>query len=421
MRGVRRGQDRGRPPARALRKPLAERRLSEADVRRLAVLGAGLGAPAPSPDREGVLAVVRQLAGLQIDPTRTVEKTHLLVLWSRLGRYETEILDRLLWDERVLFEYAASIQSLERLPELRFLMARFASGPGPWQTRVREWLAANHAFRRRVLGRLKAEGPLASRAFTADAVGTVPWPSKGWTGGRNVTQMLEFLHQRGEVMVAARAGNERIWDLAERVVPELSRTADLTEAQFTEQRITRLVRRLGIANDSELRVRVPLVDKQLVTTTIARLVDEGGVQRVATDDGDALVLPDAIASLDTWRGRTTLLSPFDPLIHDRERTERLFGFSYRLEMYVPKEKRQYGHFVLPILHGDRLIGRVSPSMDRRAGLLTIEGVHAEPDAPATAATARAIRRSIEDLGAWLGAREIVYSKVPAGWRALRDG
>lgn len=161
---------------------------------------------------------------------------------------------------------------------------------------------------------------------------------------------------------------------------------------------------------------------------LAALVREGSAEPVEILDG-LRTLPgrwyvssDALALLErlrkgAWRPRTTLLSPFDTFINDRERTEELFGFRFRLEIYVPKGKRQYGYFVMPILHGDRLIGRVSLIMLREQKRLVIEAVYAEPDAPADRATGRAVAQEIEELAAFLGARAITYGRtVPSGWK-----
>ena len=165
-------------------------KLSNRDARRLAVRGALLAGERPAPDREGILAVVRGLDWLQRVPTRTVEQTHLLVLWSRLGAYDVGELDALLADRR-LYEHQAFIFPRESLPERKFVMERSAQRTGDWSQRVRDWIVANDVFRRQVLDRLAKEGPLPSRAFTDASY--VPWPSSGWTNGRNVSQMFEIL------------------------------------------------------------------------------------------------------------------------------------------------------------------------------------------------------------------------------------
>jgi hypothetical protein len=363
-----------------------------------------------------VLEVVRGLGRLQIDPTRTVEKTHLLVLWSRLGGYDRADLDALLAD-RSLFEHQAFIFPRESLAERKYVMERRAEIQGPWAQRIRDWLAVNEPFRHAILDRLAADGPLPSRAFTDD--GYVPWPSSGWTNGRNVSQMFEMLDARGEVMVAGRRQSERLWHLPERVLPEYHATSPLSEDAFLRQRVADATRRLGVATARQIVTETYWAPRPAIRKAITQAVEDGDLTPVTASGlgGSAYTTPDLLEALDAPdEPRTTLLSPFDPLIKDRDRTLRLFGFHYRLEMYVPKAERRYGHFVLPILHDDRLVGRIDPHMDRKTGTFTVR-VFAEADAPMTAATGAAIGSAIRDLGSWLGAdRVTIADEVPAAWR-----
>jgi uncharacterized protein YcaQ len=214
-------------------------------------------------------------------------------------------------------------------------------------------------------------------------------------------------------MVAGRVGNERLWDLAERVVPGWRDVEPLDATAFAERRVLTAVRRLGVATGKEIVERVPYVDRATVMAVVERDVQAGRLAEVRVDDADAFI---RVQESRPWRPQTTLLSPFDPVIADRDRTQRLFGFRYRLEMYVPREKREYGHFVLPILHGDRLIGRIDPLMDRRAATFRVNALHLEPDAPRDAATGKVVAGAIASLASWLGAREIAYGDVPRSWR-----
>lgn len=399
--------------------------LSAQVARRLAVRAALLEGHRPTPDRAGILEVVRGLGSLQIDPTRAVERTHLLVLWSRLGPYDARDLDRLRFEDQLLFEYAAFIMPTESYPEQAFAMERFATRDGAWERRVRDWMAENDALRQSILARLKAEGPLPSRLFVAPP-GTTDWKSSGWTGGRNVPQMFEFMSRRGEILVAGREGGQRLWDLAERVVGRAMPRDVVTPEGFAERRIRSAVSRLGLADPREIRDRVPILPSADVRAAIERLVAGGTLRRVtmqADPAAESYMLADDLPLMETvvgrgWRPRTTLLSPFDPLIRDRERTERIFGFHFRLEMYVPKDLRKFGYFVLPILHGDRLIGRVDPKMDRRERVLHVRAVHVEPDAPVDdPEVGRAVGDAIRELGTFLRAKEIRYESIPEGWRA----
>jgi uncharacterized protein YcaQ len=321
-----------------------------------------------------VLETVRRLGFLQLDPIATVAPAQHLVLWSRLGDYDIAALDRLLWDERVLFEWDAFVWPIEELPVVRGLQRRWRTSTHYKAERwVRDFLAANGAFRRYVLRELDRRGPLLSRELEDRSVGDKE--ERRWYGSRNVGLMLTSLHLRGEVAVAGRSGGQRLWDLAERVIPA-SDALPLREAdrRFDERRF----RALGVRSSA----------------------DGWEAHRDALDGP----VPD----------RITFLSPFDRLIHDRDRAEALFRFRYRLEMFVPKPKREYGYYVLPILRGDRLIGRIEPVFDRRTGRLTVLGAWAQPGAAAD--DGPGIRHALDALAAWLGADQVrIGRRVPRVW------
>jgi uncharacterized protein len=320
--------------------------LTQEQARRIAVRAQLLDGSA-----SGVLDTVRRLGFLQLDPTSRVARSHLLVLWSRLGVYDPAELDRLLWEEKSLFEWNAFIYPIEDLPLYRARMRRFAQGENTSERQIREWLRLNERFRRSILRQLRRRGPLLSRELADESVRL--WESAGWTGNRSVSQMLELLNARGEVAVVGRKGGQRLWDLADRWYPP----AETVRHAEAERRLAaKRMRSLGIARtgpDEPAHVR--------------------GVAGAWVVDGDSLEHAD-----DPVPEKTTLLSPFDRLIHDRERAEALFGFRYRMEIYVPKTQRQYGYFVLPVLRGDRLVGRIDPEYDRRAGVLRVHRVFREP-------------------------------------------
>ncbi|HET8528041.1 MAG TPA: crosslink repair DNA glycosylase YcaQ family protein [Gaiellaceae bacterium] len=264
----------------------------------------------------GVLDTVRRLGFLQIDPIAAVARAERLVLFSRLGQYDPTELDRLLWEERRLVEWRAYIWPIETLPLLR---ARMRSRT-LLNKNAREFLRANASFRRTLLRELDRRGPVLAREL--DDPQARRRERHRWWGQKRVGIMLEILAARGEVAVVGRRGGHRVFDLAERWYPETERIPS-AEAQrrLDEQRF----RALGV-----------------------RRGRDGSWQ--FHPDADDSPVPD----------RAVLLSPFDRLVHDRDRAEALFGFRYRLEMFVPKAKREYGYYVLPLLAGDELVGRAEP-------------------------------------------------------------
>jgi uncharacterized protein YcaQ len=344
--------------------------VSAAEARRIAVHAQLLDGSATD-----VLSTVRHLGRLQIDPISTVAPPQYLVLWSRLGRYDRSELDRLLWGEKKLFEWKAFIYPMEDLPLIRAL-TRAPWGQAKWRQWQKEFMQEQVGLRRYILREVERDGPLPSRELEHHAARlnkrTVWWGTRA-----QMTWMLELLHLRGKIAVAGRLNGQRLWDLAERVWPE-TETAPLADAR-------RLL--------EEKRFRAQGV----------RLGRKGLVAHPDAEDGP---VPSR---------RVTFLSPFDGLVKNRDRAEAIWDFLYRLEMYVPKAKREYGYYVLPILRGDRIIGRIEPAFDRKSGVLRVHGVFAEPGAPKGAGPgiAAAVRR----LAKWLGATEVVYAgEVPSIWR-----
>ncbi|WP_405809113.1 winged helix DNA-binding domain-containing protein [Streptomyces sp. NBC_01520] len=397
-------------------------------ARRLAISCQHLEGPWPSAGDHGRMwEVLRTLRCLQLDPIDVVAHSHLLVLWSRLGIYDRQELENLLWKERRLFEYwahAASIVLTEDYQLHQVMMRGYlVDEQSVTRQKIADWFQANTALRDSVLERLRDTGPQRTDGF--DDRAAVAWKSGGWSSGRNVDRMLDILWTQGAIMVSGRSGKRRLWDLSERCLPTWVDRTPLPETDIVTRAAEHSLRALGVARKKDIeqyfiRSRYPgLAD------VIARLVDEGRFVPVALEGAsarerwyvhaDRLPLTERIVGGD-WTPRTTLLSPFDNLICHRERTARLWDFDFRSEIYVPKSKRRYGYYVLPILHGDALIGRVAPRLDRTSGTLTLEGVFAEPAAPTGKATAEAVGKAVTALATFLGARRIEHEgPVPAQW------
>jgi uncharacterized protein YcaQ len=326
------------------------RLVSTEEARRIAVRAQLLDGSATS-----VLDTVRHLGFLQLDPISTVAPPQQLVLWSRLGPYDVAELGRLLWEEKKLFEWNAFIWPAEALPYMQARMRR-RRGKYAWERRADQFLKANARYKRHVLRELERNGPMLSRELEDHSVPT--FEHGGWYGNRNVAVMLDILHGRGLVAIVGRRNGQRLWDLAERWYPEAEKIP-FREAE--KVRAEQRFRALGV-----------------------RLTTKGWEAHPDASDGPVL-------------DRVTFLSPFDRLVHDRNRAEALFDFHYRLEMYVPKAKREYGYYVLPILVGDQIVGRIEPRFDRKTKTLEVLGAWGD--------TSRA-DEALASLASWLGTEEV---------------
>jgi uncharacterized protein YcaQ len=348
--------------------------LTKAEARQIAVRAQLLDARRP----RDLVEVVRRLTFLQIDPTAAIAPSADLVAWSRLGSsYEPGHLKRELEERRTLFEQDAMVRPMSDV-------GLYLAGDD-WTTyqHLHDWLRANDNFRRDIVKLLRKSGPLTSRDIPDTCA--VPWKSTGWTNNRNVTQMLEFLAIRGDVAITGRVGRERVWDLPERVYPSaiVVPPAEERERLKNERRLSSL----GIARSK--RQKAPMEPW-----------DVGGAGEpavVAGTKGEWRVDPTFLGG--DFKGRTALLSPFDRLIHDRVRAEELFEFEYTLEMYKPEKQRRWGYFALPILHGDRLVGKLDAKADRKAGVLRVNAIHG--DVKFTKTIAKAVQKEIDELASWL--------------------
>jgi uncharacterized protein len=351
-------------------------RLTREEARRIAVRAQLLDAPRPTE----LLTVVRHLTLLQIDPTAAIAPSADLVLWSRLGSaYQPAQLKQALEEDRTLFEFDALVRPMSDV-------GLHLAVPSPYATSgtASAWIRENDRFRRDILERLRKSGPLSSRDIRDTSV--VPWKSTGWTNDRNVTQMLELLMIRGEVAIAGRVGRQRLWDLAESVYPADVVVPSVEEA--TRVKNERRLASLGIARQKSTKMPLEPVD-----------VGEAGEPAVVEGvKGEWRV--DPIALGEDFEGRTALLSPFDRLVYDRARAQELFDFEYTLEMYKPAAKRRWGYFALPVLHHDRLVGKVDATADRKASVLRVNAIH--EDAKFTRAMSKAVQSELEDMASWLG-------------------
>lgn len=356
-------------------------RLTRAHARRIAIQAQLLDEPRPT----DLLDVVRHLTLVQINPTKAVAPSADLVLWSRLGSsYSPNDLTGLV-DDGTLIEYKMTVRPSEYLSLIR---ADMADWPGrgelrEWQVDNADWVEANNACRLDILDLLRQDGPLPVREIPDTCA--VPWRSTGWTNNKNVLRLLEFMVFRGEVATVGREGGERMWDLAERVYPDDPIVpSDLAKRIRDEQRL----RSLGIA-----RAKGPMCGVEP-----SEAGDAGKPAAVEGVRGEWRVDPELIGR--PFTGRAALLSPFDRLISDRTRVLDLFDFDYLLEMFKPAARRRWGYYALPILYGDRFLGKLDATANHDAGVFEVHAVH--EDVPFTKTMRRAVDKEIDDLADWLG-------------------
>ena len=394
------------------------------EARRLAVAAQRLEAPQPNPTKADILDTIRQITCLQLDPINVVARTQLLVLFSRLGSYNVADLESLLWDDKALFEYwahAASIVLADDFAIFRPQMIHREPSNNVWRQRVHDYWVANEGFRGRILSEMAARGPLFAEEIASQA--DVAWVyGNTWGSGKDIGIILDMMWWRGYVTVTRRAGNgyglKKQWGLMEHQLGDRIHEPPVERAVLVRRAADRALLALGPARLRDVRRYFTRHTYPGLNAALAALEADGVIQKVAIRDGGDWPGPwylhrDLLSELERirreeWQPQTVLLSPFDNLIADRDRTHLLFDFFYRIEIYTPPAKRQYGYYVMPILHGDRLIGRVDPKMDRQANRLVVHAVHLEPGVKLDEATRPAVMASIESLAAFLGGKSIEY-------------
>ncbi len=374
-------------------------------ARRLAIASQFLDAPS-----RNMLETIRQLGCLQLDPTKAVIQNHFLVLWSRLGAYDIATFNHLMWEERALFEYwahAASIVLTEHYPIHQHIMTRYVQS----KNSRTEWVQQNDALRQHVLKVFRERGASQLKEIEGNDQVDLGWHTSGWTSGRNIDRMVDHLWLTGEIGVANRLkGGFRVWDVSERILPEWTPRHDLTEEGRVRQSLKIALNALGLGTSKHVNYHFTRGEYPKMKHHLEQLANEGAIERVNIAENGTewkgewyvgnTALLERIEAHD-WQPRHALLSPFDNLICDRGRIEQLFNFYFRLEIYTPASKRQYGYFVMPFLYEDVIVGRIDPQFNRKTNSLDIHAIHWETIP--TPEQKMALRQQIENLASWLGA------------------
>jgi len=396
--------------------PSSPPRVEREAVVRLWLDRQGLARPREaSLDRAVFTDHLERTGALQLDSINVLDRAHYLTLWSRFGAYDRGAVDRWVYRERLGYEYwghEASILPISHLPLGRRRMRRFP--PEAWTSK--SWwphFSTSTASKRRVLKRLREEGPLESadferRAHEPEATGVMPLMKED-------RRTLKLLWHDGRAAVRTRRHFRCVYDLAERVYPdtEVARTRELEDSWL----LTGLSGN-GIASERHLvnYMTAPSLDTEARRRVIERNLKRGRIVEVRVKGARATfyALPghlDALAEAPEPRG-TTLLSPFDSLLWQRRRAEELLGFEYRVEIYTPPDKRRYGYYVLPIMHDGHLVGRLDPKLHRERGALEIRSLHLEPGFEATTGFVSGLRDALESLGRFVGADDLA---LPRDW------
>lgn len=411
--------------------------LSNKEARRIALTAQGFAPSEPKRkrhDRRHLDAVLDKVGLLQIDSVNVLARAHYLPLFSRLGPYATDILDKAAFTpekhtaarkNKRLFEYwahEASLLPFEVQPLLRWRMDRAREGQGVWK-HIAKFARQNPEMVASVLAQVTEQGPLKVSELEEKKAQAGKKRETAWWGWDDSKRAMEWLFWTGQVTAAGRQNFERVYDLPERVLPAAVVTTPTPGEAEAQRGLLRIAARsLGIASESDLRdyFRLSAADSKKRVAELAEAGDlipvevEGWEQPAFLDPSftDLGALPKRVSS-------RALLSPFDSLVWDRPRTERIFGFRYRLEIYTPEEKRQHGYYVLPFLLGDKLVARVDLKADRHSGCLRVQASHAEKGVR-KGAVAKALMQELESMAAWLGLERVEVRERGDLAAALRD-
>lgn len=390
--------------------------LTNRDARRLfldrhLLLRPGSG-PGRGADLEGVLT---GLGFVQVDSVNTLARAHDLSLWSRRGQYRPAALESLIARHRAAFEHwthDAAVIPMRFYPMWRL---KFARDEAHMQRRWPKWRRAGwDAEFDSVLRHIADHGP----ASTSDLGGDAPRGSGGWWDWHPSKTALEYLWRSGRLAIRHRSGFRKVYDLAERVIPEAQRAARLDDAEILDWALSAALERLGFATSGELAAFFQIATPDEAKAWCARSLAAGRIAEIEVQAADgprrrSYALPDLadrVAALPEPSGRVRLLSPFDPALRDRARAERLFGFRYRIEIFVPAARRQYGYYVFPVMQGDRLIGRLDARRDGEA--LAVRAFWPEPGQRMGKARLAGLLAELQRLLPLAGVRDI---RLAADW------
>ncbi len=385
--------------------------------------------------KAGIAQVVGHLGYVQIDTISVIERAHHHVLWTRVPGYQPEHLHRAHAIDQTVFEYWGHAASYLPMSDYRFYIPMMRSFYDPKNSWFRGWGEKYGSYLEPVRERIRAEGPLAARDFENPAGRKGPWwdstnhppiladpiglsqQEKGsWWDWKPAKAALEQLFWRGELMIAERRGFERVYDLSERVLPAGTDTRVPSAEELGRFLVRRALNALGVASEKEIREYIRIGDKGLVAAAVQEMLSAGEIVCLRVEDtkGAAFALPAVLERGSRLRARppvVRILSPFDNLAIFRPRLEERFGFDYAFESYVPKNKRNHGYFVLPILFGETMVGRLDPKADRVGKRLIIRRLAVEPLHAGTEGLLAALAAALASFARFNGCDRVVLHDV----------
>ena len=386
--------------------------LANSTARRIFLARQGLcDPPGAALSNDGLLDLIRRIGFVQVDSISTVERAHNMILFSRNQTFRPAQLTKLLEEDRALFEHwthDASIIPTEFYPYWKhFFLRKDAHIRARWT----KWRGEDYdsAFGE-TLAHITEKGPVMARDMKADGHKSGGW----WQWHPNKTA-LEYYWQTGRLSIHSRRNFQKVYDLSERVIPDHHREAEVSHEAFIDWACRSALERLGFATHGEIAAFWALVTPEEAKTWVADNRDELIDVSIETVDGKSrpsFALPGLSANPDDWPEpprRVRVLSPFDPVLRDRNRAERLFGFSYRIEIFVPEPQRQYGYYVFPLIEGDRMIGRIDMKADRKAGTLNVRKLWWEPKVRASAGRMDKLASELARIARFAGVGEVVLA------------
>ncbi len=388
-----------------------------------------VGEPEPGGFHEHVKSLISDIGFIQWDPVTIVAPSHVISLWSRIGNFDWDDLESMMWESKEIFLYYAPVAFIvltEDYPIFNSLMKDYPESLGDaWRNHIepaRKFLDSHEELRSRVLKSL-ANGPVDSR--TLNDLGRKSKSVDGWTTGNEVTRMLTQLHMLGDVMVSGHSGNQNVWSLTNQFLPAWAKQDVLSVNELEKCTAMRSLKALGVASDFDINRYFVRGRYRNLGETLRKMESDDLITEINLENQKGrrkyYILPADLQSVDgldsyDWESNMKIIAPFDNIISTRERAERLFDFKYALEQFLPREKRRYGTYVLPYLWKDRLAGRIDAKLQKGSRVLNIISIFAEPGYEHQYEIPGKLSEVLHNFAEFIGAEQVEFGdNLPKGW------